>query len=128
MKTKITWPAFLTLSMVGFFLLGGLRTPKLLATEEATPAKVQEKSVNANSMLDRLGSGFSHIVYGLFEIPYQLKEEMKVTDPVRGFVPGVIKGVGWTVAREAVGIFEVVTFYRPHKELLKEANSDWLYI
>lgn len=78
--------------------------------------------------VERLGSGFANVVYGPLELIYQFKEEIKRTDPVRGAVPGVIRGVSWFATREAVGMFELVTFFRPLKPHLEPFDTDWLYV
>ncbi len=78
--------------------------------------------------VERIGSGVANIVYGPLELVYQFKEEIKRTDPVRGAVPGVIRGVSWFVAREVVGVFELVTFFLPLKPHLTPFNTDWLHI
>lgn len=77
--------------------------------------------------LERLNSGFMNIVTGPLELIYQPKEEMKRTDPLRGLIPGVVKGVTWLVVREVVGIFEIGTFILPFKPHLQPFDTDWLH-
>lgn len=103
-----------------------------VATEKVTTS-VTKTTVTSSvadkpdvTMLDQLGRGFSNMVYALFELPYQLKEEIKRTDPVQGLLPGVIKGVFWTGMREVVGVFEVVTFVAPSEPIIKNFDTDWL--
>ena len=81
-----------------------------------------------NASMERLSNGAMNILYGPLEIPYRLKEDIKRYDPIRGLIPGVLKGTGWFVAREVVGVFEVLTFYLPnHKSALPPFDTDWIY-
>ena len=91
-------------------------------SETVPPAEDQDSSGWA-----RAASGFSNMVYAPIELVYRMKEEIKRTDPVRGFIPGLVKGIGWFGMREGVGIFELVTFYLPHQPILKPFDTDWLY-
>ena len=77
---------------------------------------------------ERLGDGFANVVYGPFELVYQMKEEIKRTDPIRGIIPGLLRGVTWFGTREVVGIFEIVTFFIPLKPHLKPFDTDWLHL
>ncbi len=78
--------------------------------------------------LERLGDGFANIVYGPLELIYQFKEEIKRTDPVRGLLPGVLKGVTWFGVREVVGVFEMVTFFLPLEPHLDPFDTTWLHL
>jgi len=77
--------------------------------------------------VERLNSGFMNLLYAPFEIFYQLNNEIARRDPIRGFVPGLARGVAWTGLRAIVGAFEVVTFYAPWKPHLKEFDMDWAH-
>ena len=68
-----------------------------------------------------------NIVTGPLELIYQFKEEIKRTDPLRGAIPGVFRGVTWFAVREVVGVFEIVTFPIPWKPHLKPFDTDWLH-
>jgi putative exosortase-associated protein (TIGR04073 family) len=100
----------------------------------SSPAFSEEKSVDLSqpsqsfnsSPVERIGDGFANIVYGPFELIYQLKEEVKRTDPVRGFVPGLFRGISWFATREVVGIFEMVTFFLPLDPHLEPFDTSWL--
>ena len=67
-----------------------------------------------NGPLARLTSGFVNLLTAPLELVNQMREEVKKTNPVYGFVPGAVKGVGWAAARGAVGVWEVLTFYLRH--------------
>ena len=77
--------------------------------------------------LERFNSGVMNIVTGPLELVYQPKEEIKRTDPLRGLIPGVVRGVTWFAVREVIGIFEIVTFPIPWKSHLKPFDTDWLH-
>ena len=76
--------------------------------------------------LERLNSGAINIATGPLEIIYQTKEEIKRTDPIYGFIPGIVKGVTWGLIREVVGVFEVLTFFAPWKPHLKLFDTEWI--
>ncbi|MBI3999290.1 MAG: exosortase system-associated protein, TIGR04073 family [Candidatus Omnitrophica bacterium] len=78
--------------------------------------------------IDRLNSGFINMVSGPFELVNQLREEIKRTNPVRALIPGIFRGVSWFVVREAVGIFEIGTFFVPWKPHLEPIDLDWLSV
>ena len=75
--------------------------------------------------IERLNSGFVNVLYGPIELIYHLKEEVKRTNPVTGFIPGIIKGATWVVVREVVGAFEIVTFFVPWKPHLPPPDLNW---
>lgn len=95
---------------------------------ETQPDLSQPRQSLYSAPVERIGSGVANIVYGPLELVYQFKEEIKRTDPIRGAVPGVIRGVSWFAAREVVGIFELVTFFLPLDPHLEPFNTDWLHI
>ena len=78
--------------------------------------------------LERFNSGVMNIVTGPLELVYQFKEEIKRTDPLRGAIPGVVRGLTWFAVREVVGVFEIGTFCLPFKPHLKPFDTDWLHV
>lgn len=99
--------------------------------QEPAPQTVQPTQPTVDypsAMMERASSGLTNIAYGPVEVIYQLKEEIKRTDPLRGLIPGLGRGVGWMVTREAVGVFELLTFYLPYKPVLKKFDTDWIYL
>jgi len=124
-----------SIQFVAFVLIAilSVSTPVCFASGKQNTKEIQtDLSQPSQSFysapVERLGSGFSNIVYGPLELIYQFKEEIKRTDPIRGTVPGVIRGVSWFAAREVVGVFELVTFFLPLKPHLEPFNTDWLHI
>lgn len=96
------------------------------AADESQPTTSSEN--RSSQSVERLSKGFSNVVYGPLELIYQTKEEIKRKDPLRGLIPGLFKGIGWFVAREGVGLFQMVTFYLPGLgPELKDFDTDWLY-
>lgn len=107
-----------------FFVSACARFSKQKPGEE--PDLSQPRQSFYSSPIDRLNSGFMNILTGPFELFYQPKEEIKRTNYVRGLLPGVFRGVTWFAVREAVGLFEIVTFPLPLKPHLEPINTDWL--
>ncbi len=108
---------------------GGANIPASSREEAAQAIQQTQPTIDyPSAMLERASSGLTNIAYGPVEVIYQLKEEIKRTDPLRGLIPGLGRGVGWLVVREAVGVFELVTFYLPYKPVLKKFDTDWIYL
>jgi len=66
-----------------------------------------------HGMARKLGRGVANVATGVFEIPRQMKRTLDQEGAIAGLTVGVVKGVGWAVSRELVGIYEVVTFVMP---------------
>ena len=107
-----------------FFVTGCTRFSKQKPGE--APDLSQPRQSFYSAPIERLNSGFINILSGPIEPFNNLREEIKRTNPVYGFVPGLIRGVTWLVVREAVGVFEIVTFPIPWKPHLQPINVDWL--
>lgn len=63
--------------------------------------------------LQKLGRGFSNCLTFVMEIPNQISNVNKANGPLVGFTWGLLKGVGMSGVRAAVGIYEIVTFPLP---------------
>ena len=97
-------------------------------TAPQTVTQTQPTIDYPSAVLERAGSGLANVAYGPLEVIYNVKEEIKRTDPLRGLIPGLGKGTGWLVTREAVGVFELVTCFLPYKPVLKKFDTDWIYL
>lgn len=94
---------------------------------EQTPTDLSKQTLPGESYkLQRLGDGVANILYGPLELFHQFGEEIKLSDPVRGFVPGIIRGFAWFGMREAAGISEIATFYVPAEPPLEPFDTSWL--
>lgn len=101
---------------------------KVISATQIPSADVQPTFTYRSAVLNQLGRGTSNILYAGFEIPYRIKNEIRDVDPIRGLVPGAIKGVSWCVARAAIGAFELLTFYAPRqKPYIEDFDTDWIY-
>lgn len=90
--------------------------------------EVKPTTTYLSRSLDQLGRGVSNMVYAPAELLYRLKNEVTYQDPIKGVLPGIIKGASWAVAREFIGIIEVGTFYAPSaKPNLPPFDTDWLF-
>ncbi|MFK7896189.1 MAG: exosortase system-associated protein, TIGR04073 family [Myxococcota bacterium] len=67
-----------------------------MASAGGTPAK-------------KLGRGAVNVVLGPLALPGQVVQTTREQGVFLGLTWGVVKGVGWTVATEAVGLWEVLT-------------------
>lgn len=139
-KTKRSEGTLRFFGIIGFglcFLVGTAFAETAVETSIAAPAETtvgqglqqtQPTIDYPSAMMERASSGLTNVAYGPLEVIYQLKEEIKRTDPLRGLIPGLGRGTGWMVTREAVGIFELLTFYLPYKPVLKKFDTDWIYL
>jgi len=98
------------------FLLFGLLA-MFAVTPQISHAQVDEDVYRDNSeinkMFHKLGRGVSNVLLGWVEIPKNVAQEWRRTEPFTGTIVGVIKGVGWAVARTVAGLYEVVSFPFP---------------
>ena len=57
----------------------------------------------------KFGRGLSNMTLGVLAIPGQIKDTSEDSGPFVGATWGLVKGVGYTVAHEVVGVFEFLT-------------------
>ncbi|OGW81706.1 MAG: hypothetical protein A3B72_03835 [Omnitrophica bacterium RIFCSPHIGHO2_02_FULL_45_28] len=115
----------LTVSNLAF---AARRTPAVqpVVEEKVAPVPASNKSYRLQ-MIEQLGRGAANVLYSPLEIPYRLKDDINRKDPFRGFVPGLIKGASWGIARAGIGVYEMGTFYMPHDKYIEDFDADWLY-
>ena len=58
----------------------------------------------------QLGRGLSNVAAGILEVPYNMHLVNQDLGGFAGLTYGTIRGIGRFVAREVVGVFEVLTF------------------
>ena len=63
--------------------------------------------------MKKLGRGFCNCITFPFEIFEQIKRTNLSDGPMAGWTWGLLKGVGMTVIRAGVGVYEVATFPVP---------------
>jgi putative exosortase-associated protein (TIGR04073 family) len=73
----------------------------------------------------KLGRSISNIALGIVELPKAMVEEDKRNGSVAAYSTGVLKGVGRFVVREAVGVWELVTFWNSEKEPILAPEYVW---
>ncbi len=64
--------------------------------------------------LRKLGRGFSNVLFGIVEVPNQVTKVSSDQGGGAGCTYGVGKGLCRWVAREFVGVYEIVTFPIPY--------------
>ena len=84
----------------------------LLATLLFT-ALMPAREAYADDMWVKLGRGLGNVIFGVSEILYQPAELGKVERWPIAILGGIPKGVFYAVARELVGVYEVLTFPVP---------------
>lgn len=77
-----------------------------LILSSATPAFCDDA-------LTKLGRGLCNMVTFPLEFPEQISRVNNSDGPFAASTVGVLKGVGWMVARACVGLYETVTFAFP---------------
>jgi putative exosortase-associated protein (TIGR04073 family) len=63
--------------------------------------------------LRKLGRGFANLLFGIVELPNQITKATSDHGGAAGFTYGLGKGFTRWIAREGVGVYEVVTFPVP---------------
>jgi len=66
-----------------------------------------------HNALRKLGRGFSNLLFGIVEVPNQFTKTTSEHGGAAGVTYGVGKGLVRWICREAVGIYEIVTFPFP---------------
>lgn len=64
-------------------------------------------------MCRKLGRGIIGVGFGALELPIKVMEVNFEHGSLPAISWGILEGVGWVIAREVVGIIDVVTFYMP---------------
>ena len=89
----------------------------VLALSSPAPAQtVNRRDTTFDKALHKLGRGIANILTGWMEIPKEIAEAWRETDPFTGFIVGSIKGIGYTVVRIVAGFYEILTFPMPFPE------------
>lgn len=85
------------------------QAPSVFAEENTSGAKLKRGALN--------------LLTCWLEVPRQIKAVTLENDPIAGITVGTAKGIGFTVARAVVGVFDLVTFYlRPYNEPIMEPD------
>lgn len=71
----------------------------------ANPAPAQSQYTSAR----KVGRGFSNLTLGVLAIPGQMVQEIDRRGAPVGVPLGFAKGLGWFVATELVGVWEILT-------------------
>jgi putative exosortase-associated protein (TIGR04073 family) len=112
--------ATLALSLVA--LLGFM--PSVAAAERAYPVKI----------IWKFGRGLENIIKSPVEIPVNMYKEAHRAEiggenaggQMIGFLTGTITGIGYTLARIGVGVFDIVTFPVPTPPVMLPSAPDGL--
>ena len=83
-------------TLLAALLVIGLLSPVAASATEYTPAR-------------KVGRGFSNTLLGIFAIPGYMAKETKERGPAVGLPIGFGMGIGWMVATELVGVWEILT-------------------
>ena len=67
----------------------------------------------AGDPLHKLGRGIANVGFGALEIPMKIYDENKNEGGIAAVTHGPLKGIAFFVAREVVGVIEIVTFLIP---------------
>jgi putative exosortase-associated protein (TIGR04073 family) len=90
------------------------RTVKFLFVCVLTVALI---SVSAQALasgpMQKLGRGAANVLTGWVEIPRQVHDASVDENVLNGLTVGLAKGIGMTLLRAAVGVYEIVTFPAP---------------
>ena len=79
-----------------------------------TPLFAEEKAKSEYTPIDKLGRGLSNITLSLGEIPKQVMRETEESNLFYGLTSGLFVGIGRTILRTAVGVYDTATFLFPY--------------
>lgn len=85
-----------------FIVLVGI----LIILNMASPSFAQDPA-------KKLGRGLVNILTGWVELPKNIYDTSKQSNPFAGITVGLAKGVGMTVVRTGAGVYETATFPFP---------------
>lgn len=80
----------------------------LFVFASATPAFCE------NNAFTKLGRGFANMISCPLEVPEQMSRTNNTDGIFAGSTVGLLKGIGMTVGRACVGMYEVATFLIPY--------------
>jgi putative exosortase-associated protein (TIGR04073 family) len=83
------------------------RAPLALAVALACALAAGQSA--ADSSPRKLGRGLANMTTGVIVLPAKVIETTRDHGPFVGATWGLVKGVGWVVATETIGVFELVT-------------------
>lgn len=63
--------------------------------------------------VEKLGRGIANVAFGPLEILMKGYDVTQAQGGIAGLTYGALKGVSWTIAREVVGVIDIVTFPFP---------------
>jgi putative exosortase-associated protein (TIGR04073 family) len=63
----------------------------------------------ADSSPRKLGRSLANLTTGVIVLPAKVIETTRAQGPFVGATWGLVKGIGWVVATETIGLFELVT-------------------
>lgn len=88
-------------------LMGAVSSLLLASTVESNAMS------NEDNPARKLGRGVANVALGALEIPVKISDVNKEDGGIAAVTYGVFLGVSYCIAREFVGVFEVVTFPFP---------------
>jgi len=88
----------------------------LMTLSSPAAAQTDRRDTTFDMMLHKLGRGIVNVLTGWMEIPKEVAEAWRETDPITGVVVGSIKGVGYFAVRFFAGAYEILTFPMPFPE------------
>ncbi len=85
-------------------------------------------NAEAGDPMRKLGRGIVNVGAGALEIPMKIYDVNQVEGGLAACTYGLLKGIGYFVSREAVGIVEIVTFPVPLPGAVDEPReTGWGY-
>ena len=108
-----TWKKFLVAAVM--FVSVGICTEALaqVSNFDYSPDKPQGYENLWNSMTRKLGRGITNVAFGALEIPISIYNVNFEEGGIAAVTYGTLRGVGYFVLREVVGVVEIATFLVP---------------
>lgn len=85
-------------------------------------------SANAGDPIRKLGRGIVNVAFGALEVPMKIYDVNQEEGGLAACSYGVFKGLGYFIARELIGVTEIVTFPMPLPGAVDEPrDTGWGY-
>ena len=83
-----------------------------VVSAEASPDSLAVGTLESDAFV-KLGRGVTNVAFGPLELLIKPYDVNKNVGALPAITYGVFKGIGYTIAREVVGVIDIVTFFMP---------------
>lgn len=109
-------------------IMAGLLMAAIFCTVSASAEETRVTRPVWDQMTEKFGRGIANVAFGPLELLIKPYDVANADGAIPALTYGVFKGVIYTVARELVGLTDIVTFFMPLPDCpWDEADGGWGY-